>query len=293
MIHQDQTDFFEQAIFQCTGLSNSVNNYQFISGGCINNAVKASTGQSDFFIKWNETVSDDMFEKEALGLHILHQTQTLPVPEVIGYGSVQGKHFIILEYIDSRKARSDFWEFFGQGLAELHRNKAQSHGLDHDNYIGKLPQSNEIRDDGIDFFIDQRLEIQLGLAFYNGLIDQKFKDHFRKIYPLLPSLLPDEPAGLLHGDLWSGNFMLDGEGSAMIIDPAVYYGNREIELAFTQLFGGFDAQFYHAYQEVYPLEPGFNQRVDIYNLYPLLVHVNLFGTSYLTSVERTVKRLLN
>ena len=130
------------------------------------------------------------------------------------------------------------------------------------------------------------------LAIQNGLVSSNFIERYRNFYKLIPDLLPADQPALLHGDLWSGNVMVGGDGKVCLIDPAVYYGHREIELAFTQLFGGFDHEFYRSYQSTYPLEAGFDQRVDIYNMYPLMVHVNLFGTSYLSGVERVLKRYL-
>ena len=162
--------------------------------------------------------------------------------------------------------------------------------MDHSNYIGRLPQRNAFEETWVDFFIEHRLEVQLGLAIYNGHVDSFYADRFRSIYAVLPDEFPDERPCLLHGDLWSGNVMIGPKGEPVILDPAVFYGHREAELAFTRMFGGFDPYFYSAYNEATPLEVGFESRIDLYNLYPLLVHVNLFGTSYLSGVERTLKR---
>lgn len=291
MFKTNENQFFESAIFQCLGENHQILSTQFVSGGCINNTVKLETDKATFFIKWNENADDDLFEKEERGLKLLHRSGTLATPKVLGRGRADMKNFLLQEYVQRSAPCSDFWEIFGKGLASMHQNTSDKYGLDHDNHIGRLPQKNEYRDNWIDFFIDNRLEVQLGLALYNDHIDQAFAKKFRKIYAQLPGLLPDEPASLLHGDLWSGNFMVGTDGKPFIYDPAVYYGHREMELAFTRLFGGFDAEFYRSYQEVYPLEPGFEERIDIYNLYPLLVHVNLFGTSYLAGVERTINRM--
>jgi len=193
-----------------------------------------------------------------------------------------------MEYLESGSISGAYWESFGRSLASLHQKTEQKYGLDHDNYIGRLEQINSWRDNWIDFFIELRLEKQLELALDNHLVDQSFSKRFRKVYPHLSGILPLEPSSLLHGDLWSGNVVVGPDGNVGIIDPAAYYGSREIELAFTQLFGGFDRQFYECYQENYPLSPGYQERVPVYNLYPLMVHVNLFGTSYLAGVEHTI-----
>lgn len=292
MFNTNENQFFESALFQSLGTQLEVRSMQFVSGGNINNTVKLVTDQGPFFLKWNEDQdSDDLFEKEERGLSLLRHANDLATPQVLGRGKVGLKNYLLQEFIEKNAPKSTFWEDFGHGLATQHQKTMDQFGLNHDNHIGKLPQKNEPRDNWIDFFIENRLEVQLGLAIYNRYIDQSFAKKFRTVYPQLPGMLPDEPPALLHGDLWSGNFMVGPEGNPYIFDPAVYYGHREIELAFTRLFGGFDPQFYHSYHEAFPLEPGFEERVDIYNLYPLLVHVNLFGTSYLSGVERTIHRL--
>ena len=209
----------------------------------------------------------------------------------LGFGEIDGKKFLLIEYIESRSRREDFWELFGAALAEMHkRNSADEFGLDHDNYIGRLPQSNKMCPDWIDFFINERLEPQLSLALDFKRIDKSYAIKFRNLYNKLPSLLPAESPSLLHGDLWSGNYMVGNLGEPVIIDPAVYYGHREIEISFTRMFGGFGDEFYKTYHETYPLLPDFDERIDIYNLYPYLVHVNLFGTSYLGGVDRVIKK---
>lgn len=286
--HHDQ--FFESALFQTIGRPLKVRSYQFITGGCINNSLRLETDEGSYFLKWNEDADNDMFEKEVLGLQELRSSEAIRIPEVYGTGSVSGKNYILMEFLDKRVPQSDFWTDFGRSLASMHQNKKTEYGLDHKNYIGRLPQKNDWKDNWIDFFIENRLEVQLGLAIYNMHIDQSFAKKFRILYPQLPGLLSEEPPSLLHGDLWSGNFLTGPDGYAAIMDPAVYYGNREIEIAFTQLFGGYDARFYQSYFEAYPVAPGFDQRAEIYNLYPLLVHVNLFGTSYLSGVERVMRK---
>jgi len=284
--------FFEQLLFQCFGEELEVREMTFESGGCINQAVKLKTSEGNYFLKWNDQAPEGFFEAEAKGLELLAGTRTLHIPYVIGTGEIQGKPYILMEYVDAARPTSTFWQTFGQQLASLHRHSKDQYGLDHNNFIGKLPQNNEWMAGWVDFFIQKRLNIQLGRAHYHGIIDHEFVSKFKQIYPLLPKLLPDEPPALLHGDLWSGNFKVDQAGNPAVFDPAVYYGSREAELAFTTMFGGFEDTFYTAYQEVFPLEPGFYDRIPIYNLYPLLVHVNLFGTSYLSGIEKTLKSLL-
>lgn len=289
-MHTNNNQFFESALFESTGRQLVIEEVQFLSGGCINNAVKLKTAEGSFFIKWNEAIEEDMFAAEANGLRLLRADGNLCIPEVLGLGKVENKHYLLLEFIDSRYPAPDYWEELGRSLARQHHHSAEEYGLDENNYIGRLPQNNEQTTHWIDFFRDQRLNVQLGLAIYKGLVSDALVKRFKSLYPKLPELLPEEPPALLHGDLWSGNVMVGAAGQPCLIDPAVYFGHREAELAFTELFGGFDDRFYQAYEEEKPLEPGYNERKDIYNLYPLMVHVNLFGTSYLSGVERTLDR---
>ncbi|MCG8309940.1 MAG: fructosamine kinase family protein [Cytophagales bacterium] len=287
-------DKFFEAIFEAAfGKSLKINGTQFKSGGCINNAVKLRTSRGDYFLKWQSGIPEDMFQKEAEGLKLLAEAGTIKIPEVIAFGKIEGKHYLLLEDIESAPPARNYWEDYGQSLAAMHKNNsARKYGLDYDNYIGKLPQPNATSDDWIDFFIRQRLEYQLKLAIKNALVSDHLVDRYRRFYDLLPGLLPVDRPALLHGDMWSGNAMVGNDGRVCLIDPAVYYGHREIELAFSQMFGGFGNEFYKAYEEAYPLESGFEERVDIYNIYPHMVHVNLFGTSYLGGVERVLRRYL-
>jgi fructosamine-3-kinase len=163
-------------------------------------------------------------------------------------------------------------------------------GLDSDNYIASLHQKNHQTDNWADFFIEQRLEPMLGMAYFDKLIPLDFLKKFQTIYTKMNSLFPKEKPALLHGDLWSGNVICDQNGKPCLIDPAIYYGHREMDLAFSRLFGGFDSRFYEAYESILPLEPDFESRIGIYNLYPLLVHLNLFGTAYLPGIEKIIKR---
>ena len=283
--------FYKEALSQSFGREVSVQSATPIGGGCINNGLKLMTSEGIFFMKWQTGIPGDMFEKEARGLKLLATAGAVPVPEPIAWGKVQGKHYFLMEFIDSAPKTRDYWKTFGHDLALLHlQNTAASYGLDHDNYIGKLPQPNRAHENWIDFFIENRLEFQLKLAMDNGLVSGSFIDRYRKFYEKLPDLLPVDRPALLHGDLWSGNVMTGSDGRACIIDPAVYYGHREIELAFTQMFGSFPGDFYAAYRETYPLEPGYEERVDIYNIYPHMTHTNLFGPSYLGGVEQVLRR---
>ncbi len=259
-------------------------------GGCISRAevVTLEDGRR-FFVKSNPAPLPGMFEREAEGLAALAETGTIRVPRPIGAG--QGDDappFLVLEAIDSGNRREGFSEDFGRRFARLHASSTAGEvnttrfGFDHDNYIGATPQPNGWAEDWCDFWRRRRLDHQLALAREKGLSDPTLDRLGERLADRLDDLIghPREPPSLLHGDLWSGNYMVDEQGEAVLIDPAVYRGRREADLAMTLLFGGFDARFYAAYEEVWPLEPGSEDRLEIYKLYHLLNHLNLFGRGY-------------
>ncbi len=288
----DFTVFVRNVISQYVKKEVTVLNYERLGGGCINEAYCIQTDAGPFFLKHNRPNFEVQFEKEAQALELLRATDTLKIPEVFQFGTYQRQAFLLTEFVEPGPPNHGFWEKFGENLAELHRTTSENrqYGLSFDNYIGELPQSNHFCSDWIEFFIIHRLEIQAQLALKNQLIGSDFLKQFQKLYDRLPDLLSEEPPSLIHGDLWSGNFLTGSDGQAVLIDPATYFGNREIELAFTRLFGGFSSTFYESYQHTWPLQPGFEERVDIYNLYPLMVHVNLFGRSYLSGIESVMRR---
>lgn len=278
--------FFEQVLLQSLGRSVAIEHYLTLGGGSISPALVLQTAEGSFFLKFNKKAPQDMFEAEAKGLQVLRQTEAISIPEVLGVG----QDFLLLEFMDARQKKAGFWANFGQSLAKLHRHTSTEFGLDHNNYIGYLPQHNTPMENGIDFFIKQRLRVQADKAYNDGRIGKDLYQKFDVLYKRLPDLLPAEKPALLHGDLWSGNVMSNTHGEVMLIDPAVHYGLREAELAFTGMFGRFDEHFYNAYHQAFPLEPGYGDRTDIYNLYPLLVHVNMFGQSYVAGVKQTLEK---
>ncbi len=256
------------------------------SGGCINHGGTIGTSIGEYFIKWNsKTRFPGMFEAEKRGLKLLYNTDAIRIPEVKVVGESADLIYIVMENIKANARKEDYWTILGVSLAKLHSHKAEKYGLDHDNFIGSLPQSNRNHSSWVEFFITERLTKQIEIALNKGAISSSTVKQFEKLFIQLENLFPKESPVLIHGDLWSGNLITDDLGKPCLIDPAVYYGQREIELSFTKLFGGFDSEFYRSYNEVMPLESGFEERVEVYNLYPLMVHVNLFGGHYLQEVE--------
>jgi fructosamine-3-kinase len=259
-----------------------------VGGGCIGAAhrVELDDGRR-VFVKLYDG-GDDMVEAEAHGLRWLDGARAIRVPAVLAVGDAQTPH-LALEWIETSRPSPDFDARLGRQLAALHRAGAPSFGLERDNYIGTLPQSNATRADWPTFFRTQRLEPMIERA--DALLDVALRRAFERLHARLHDLCgPPEPPARLHGDLWSGNLMVDEHGAPTVIDPAVYGGHREIDLAMMKLFGGFGAQVFSAYDEAHPLAPGWRDRVPLYQLYPLLVHVNLFGSGYLGQLAQALGR---
>lgn len=260
-----------------------------LGGGSINEAFEVSLADGEsLFVKTHPRPPAGMFETEARGLAWLAEADAIRVPRVLAVCE-SDTAFLALELLRPAKRRSAFDEELGRSLAALHAYGAPSFGLDYDNFIGRLAQSNTPADGWASFYWSERLEPQLRLAVDRGLISNRTRTRFDGLLRALPELLgPEEPPARLHGDLWGGNLHSDELGAPCLIDPAVYGGHREMDLAMMRLFGGFGPRVFSAYGDALPLEPGAAERVELYQLYPLLVHVNLFGGSYVASVERAL-----
>lgn len=283
-------DFIDQLLTKHLPPATQCQKLIAISGGCINNTYKILTNRGPFFVKWNHVDLFEMFDTEAKGLTILNARSTIIIPKPLGVGTLANKSYLLTEWVEKGSKSDHFWENFAVNLAKQHATASSEFGLDHDNYIGSLTQSNKEHANWSDFFIHTRLKPQIALASSKNLVTNSHQSQFEELYQKLDQLIPNEKSALLHGDLWSGNFMVASSGEVAIYDPAVHYGHRETELAFTQLFGGFSEKFYAQYNEFHPLETGFADRADIHNLYPLLVHLNLFGSSYLSGITQTLNR---
>jgi protein-ribulosamine 3-kinase len=262
-----------------------------VGGGSISRTYKLQSSAGMFFLKLNEAENAvEMFQTEANGLNILRNKSAFTIPRVISLDSEDGTAYLLMDLIVSANRSSNYWEDLAVKLAGLHRQTSAKFGLSENNFIGSLPQQNNFADDWSSFFIDKRILPMVNMAVNNGLVTNAFVADIEVVLRKIVELMPKEPPALVHGDLWSGNLLVEGHGQPCLIDPAVYYGHREMDIAFSQLFGGFGQRFYETYQEVYPMEPGFDSRIDLYNLYPLLVHLNLFGRSYLGQIEHIIGR---
>ncbi len=265
-----------------------------VRGGDIHQAARLllSDGRR-LFVKYNARPLPRIFAVEYQGLARIRATQTLRVPEAYAFRDATAEHpaFLLLEWIDAEEESSSGMREFGRRLARMHRHSADHFGLDHDNYIGTLPQRNPPTRSWVEFYRDHRLGVQQELAATRGYLPPRRRERLERLRARLDRLLDDAQShpSLLHGDLWRGNFLFS-QGQAVLLDPAIYYGDREVEIAFTELFGGFPPAFYEGYTEVWPLDPDYAERKALYQLYPLLVHLNLFGESYGSRVDRVLQR---
>ena len=265
-----------------------------VSGGCINNAEIVSTEDGrEFFIKSNHQ-SPELFVAESQGLAAIAATNSIRVPTVIGMGKTQsGTGFLILEVIQTGRRAADFFENFGHSLAQMHQTAAaEQFGFESSNHIGSTPQINHWNQCWVEFWAENRLRFQLRLAIENGVSSSELTRLCENLISKLDQFIgfPDERPALIHGDLWSGNFMISDAGQPVLIDPAVYFGSREAEFGMTTLFGGFGPTFYEAYNEAWPLSDGWEERVEIYKLYHLMNHLNLFGSGYLGGCLEVLRR---
>ncbi len=277
----------------CESKYGRVDSFRPASGGCINNGGQLDTEKGVFFVKWNSSGRyPKMFDKEQMGLELLAQAKAMTIPGVVDVYNGPELSCIVMDYIKSAPPKSHYWQEFGRRLARIHQVSAPQYGLDHHNYMGSLEQVNTPRDSWIDFFTENRLQAQLKLATDHNRVDHSHVQKFDILYKRLPDLLVVEKPSLIHGDLWSGNIMVDESGLPAIIDPAVSLAHREMDIGMTQLFGRLPGVFYEAYNEVFPMTSGWPERCDIYNIYPLLVHVNLFGGGYLGQTMQIVNKYL-
>ncbi|MCZ8222642.1 MAG: fructosamine kinase family protein [Microcystis panniformis] len=262
-----------------------------VSGGCINQGYAVSGNGLIYFVKINQANQEAMFAAEALGLKQIHATKTIRVPEPICWGIAEKSSYLVLEWLEFGGGNSQSWEKMGQNLAHLHQvSLSDRFGWHCNNTIGSTPQINTISNNWADFFAHQRIGYQLRLAKERG---GNFPDEDQVIPAISEILSQHQPhPSLVHGDLWSGNAAITVDGEPVILDPATYWGDREVDLAMTELFGGFPAAFYRGYNDVFPLDAGYQKRKTLYNLYHILNHFNLFGGGYASQANRMLQEIL-
>ena len=264
-----------------------------LTGGDINDAFEVTLADArTVFVKTNARAAPEMFPAEARGLAFLAEARALRIPSVLAVSSPGDPvRFLALEMVRSGSPARGHDEALGRGLAALHRFGTPGFGLDHDNFIGSLPQSNRAQGCWADFYERERLAPQLERAVAQGRAGATMRRGFERLFSRLSDLVgPEELPSRLHGDLWGGNLHTDEQGAPCLIDPAAYGGHREIDLAMMRLFGGFGERVFESYAEAFPLAPGARERVPLYQLYPLMVHVNLFGGGYAGQVESVLAR---
>lgn len=262
-------------------------NAKSLQGGDINEVFLLECGSEKYVIKINEASKyPNMFEAEALGLKLLQVTNSFKIPKIIAAGVEGNTSYLLLEYISTGSTYQVFWKDFAYCLVKLHQTTQNNFGLKHNNYIGSLQQINNIESSASDFYINQRLIPQFKIA---DELDFKFSS-LERFFKNISEEIPDEAPSLIHGDLWNGNYMVSNKGEPTLIDPAVAYAPREMDIAMMHLFGGFPQDVYSIYNEQFPLIENWKDRISLWQLYYLLVHLNLFGSSYLSQVKGIIKR---
>ena len=264
-----------------------INNITSLSGGDINDVFLLNTTEGKKVVKMNSaTKFPGMFEAEMAGMKALKAAEAIDVPQMIDVYTENIHSCLLMEHRETGSRSSNFWTVFGKQMADLHKNTQPKFGFSEDNYIGSLPQQNNEHENIVDFYIKERLEPQFKLAKEQAYDLGDTKKFCSELY----NLIPQEKPALIHGDLWNGNYLVNAEGSPCLIDPAVAYAPREMDLSMMKLFGGFDSVLFNTYFEEFPVEKGFDDRVPIWQLYYLLVHLNLFGTGYLGSCKNIIDR---
>lgn len=270
------------------------NNLKFspVGGGSINETCRIEANDTSFFCKLNSASKfPQLFIKEKNGLELIQKQNVIKLPMVIDCFEYEDNQILLLQWIKQGERTKRFWEKFGEQLALLHQQTNGWFGLTEDNYMGSVPQSNSPNQNWPTFFQQERLQPMVERCFKKDLLTKAHLKQFESLYKELDGLFEDEKPSLLHGDLWSGNFMCSENNEPVLIDPAVYYGHRSVDLAMTILFGGFRQPFYDSYHYHFPFPFNYKEQWDVCNLYPLLLHLYLFGSSYLPQIQQTLNKL--
>ena len=272
-------------------IGETLTEYKPITGGDISTAYLLKTSENQYFLKVNSSDhAHIIFFAEMTGLQAIAKTNTIKTPKVFNYGTYHDFSFLLMEYIESKSPSSNDFELLGNQLALLHKITKNEFGFDEDNFIGSLPQSNTKHMSWTKFYLEERIIPQIQLAISNNLLSSKDVPSRLDMNNACQEFFYDISPSLLHGDLWSGNFLIATDGTPYLIDPAVYYGHHEVDIAMSKLFGGFGISFYKAYQEHFKFDSLTNSRIDLYQLYYLLVHLNLFGSSYMGAVKKILSK---
>ncbi|UZR95716.1 fructosamine kinase family protein [Chondrinema litorale] len=294
MIYKSESDFFQKILLLATGKIHEVRHVYFISGGFVNQSVKVDTDSAKFFIKFNETKSGLMFTSEATSLKFLKsKLKSVIIPDVIFFGEESGRQVIVQEFIQEKAILRPFWKNLANTIVELHQIQHDKAGLHFNNFISSLKQQNEQTDKWVQFFFEQRLSVQFGLAYYNGIIEKSLFAKLDKLQLAFEKLYEPEAFSLLHGNLRKENVYTTLNNQVCMVNPSIYFGNREVDIANAKLFGGFDESFFRNYQAIYPLLPGNLERMEIYSLYPLMLYVNLYNSeSYIKHINKIIDKYI-
>ncbi len=286
--------YLNQLISEKLGLQIFSLQFLTVGGGSINNTFQVKINHNiKYFLKLNSVKKyPGLFEKEKNGLDFLAKHKIFHLPAVIACDAMDDRQILLLEWINSGLKSEQFWEQFGEQLAKQHKVTNSHFGFIEDNYMGALTQLNKQCENWIDFFIHCRLQPQIKMATEKSLLKTKHLTAFEKLFLRLMDIFNEENPALLHGDLWSGNFICNENSRPVLIDPAVYFGHRSMDLAMTTLFGGFDKLFYEAYHHHFSFPGNYHEQWEICNLYPLLIHLNLFGSGYLREIENTLQKFI-
>ena len=271
-------------------LPQKINKITPLTGGDINEVFKITTSDQKYVLKVNSKKAfPNMFKREKQGLELLAKSG-IRTPKPIAIFEDEDRQYLVLEFIDEESPHADFWNKFAEDLVTLHKTDEQYFGLTKNNYIGSIVKKNTLKPTWETFFIENRVLPLVKKAFDIKILNSNHLRQFETFYKNLNGILPKEKPSLIHGDLWGGNLMKGKNQTPVFIDPAVYFGHREMDIAMTQLFGGFNKIYLERYQDVFPLEKGWEKRLEIHNLYPNLVHLILFGGGYLSSIVRLISK---
>lgn len=278
-------------ITKATGTPFEITDTRSVSGGCINQGYQLKGNDNTYFVKLNQASLVEMFQAEALGLKQMYATNTITVPKPICWGVTGNNSYIVLEWLNLGRGNNSSWLEMGRQLAQMHSSgTANKFGWNMNNTIGSTPQINDWMDNWADFFAEKRIGYQLKLAKRKG---GSFPDTDKVVAAVRDKLADRQPeASIVHGDLWSGNADITADGKPIIFDPATYYGDREVDIAMTEVFGGFPGSFYQGYNQQWQLDSGYQKRKTIYNLYHILNHFNLFGAGYGSQAQRMIQQIV-